>query len=185
MNSPIIISNARQFRRFLAVRRTVLALFLLGVILVFTDLAAWKYVAAYQLFSLAGLGILGLYEWLYKPAFLEIQQSPSGLRGLSIYNPEQSFFHRFRAGEVQPLVIRPGDQLILHKVAGVIPRLDKVRFTLCRSGEQDITTKPLGIGWATAAERAALEMVVDSFYSNPRLGSGGGVEIPFGEVRKI
>ena len=180
MSSLILLSNVRYFRRFLAVRHTVLALSLLAMIMVFTDLTAWRHKEVFQLIALAGLGVLGLFEWLRKPAFLEVQKSPSGLRGLSVYHPSNSFSRRFRAGGVRPLVVRPGDQLILHETDGMIPLFDQVHFILRRKGEPDISTRPLGIGWATPAERAKLRRVVDGRIHEQRT-RGGSMRLPLGD----
>lgn len=179
MSSRTILSNTRHYRFYLILRNTVLAMFLLGVGLVFTDLNNWKYAGFYQAVTLLALALTALYDRLFQPAFLEIKRSPSGLRGLSVHTPQYDFFSMFKPGEVRPLVIQPGFFLILHEEAGLVPSLDRVRFTIRRNGNPDVTLRPIGIGWATPAERAALRSFADQVYYDQRF-SGGRMNLPYG-----
>lgn len=109
---------------------------------------------------------MGLFEYVKRPALLELRLNAKGRRGLSVFYPDVRFFQLFRYGQVRPLVIAPGDTLLLHEVPGAHPYLKKVRFTIVSESEVERTTRLLDFGWASPEEYAALLKGVDGTSSN-------------------
>jgi hypothetical protein len=173
MLNRVVISNVVHFRRYMTVRYALVGLFFVTTFLSLTSFGSSSWISTFQLLAILGLGLLALFEYVKRPALLELRLSPQGGRGLSVYYPDVRFFQLFRYGQVRPLVIAPGDTLLLLEVPGAYPWLKKVRFTIVGENEVARTTRLLDFGWATPAEHAALLASIDGNVHN-RPGSSSG-----------